>query len=195
MNNESNEQIVNLCRTLQPADPLRRRAEMVLANPIAPIEDIEPVLLAFKTRAGKRETEGDVAAWLIENAAWAEEQREAISNALSAYVERAVRSGKPAMYACRWFFRSMSVSILLTASFVYGRWWEAFLDPLYLRAFWLIVPAGLTMIFWFITVPLSIVRDNRMLKPMRRAVKLIGSTGGPGCLGNPCCCLPAPPRT
>ncbi len=156
----------------------------MLANRLAPIEDTEPVLRAFKFRPGSRETEGAVAAWLVENAAWSDEQRDTITLALSARVETAIRSRKVAVHTCRWFFRGMSVSIiLLAASVLYHRWWEAFVDPMGWIVALLIVSTVRPLIGAIITVPLSIILDNRMLNPMRRAVKLLGTTGGSGCIG------------
>ncbi len=184
MNNASDEQIVKLCRKLWYTDPLRRQAEMVLANGLAPIDDLRPLLRAFKTRSELRETKGAVAAWLVENAAWTEEQRDTITSELSVRVEKAIRSRKPAMYTCIMLYRGIFLSLALwPGCTAYLRWEEGLPDTLDLFFNSIILPACFALMMSYFSVLVSIARDNRTLNPMRRAVKLLGKMGGPPCLG------------
>ncbi len=183
MSNESDEQIVKLCRTLWTANPLRRQAELVLANRFAPIEDIGPVLRAIRNRTKSRETECAVAEWIVENAAWTDEQRDTITLALSARVEKAIRSRKPAMYTLRWFLRGMVLSLVFwTGCAACVRWDEGIPGPLELFFGSLLSSAVLTLVGSFITLPLSIFIDNLTSSRMTRDVYLLGKVGGPGCI-------------
>ncbi len=177
MNNASDEQIAKLCRTLQPANPLRRQAEMLLANRLAPIEDIKPVLHAIKFRTGSHKTKGDVAAWLVENAAWTEDQRVTITNTLSAFVGTAIRSRKPASYM---FLRGLIFSLIyLSVNFV-GFWGRYSLPELLELLF---APAVIMLVGSIVTVALLVLLVKLLLNPIMRNVELLGKIGGPSCIG------------
>ncbi len=157
---------------------------MVLANPYEPIEDLSPVLRAVKDRTGSREKEGAVAAWLVKNAAWTEGQRDTIAFTLLARVEKALQSRKPAVFMGRWLFCGMILSLVVwPGCSTWIRWVEGLPGTLDQILASIIAPAFLGLIVSYIAASPPTAIENLTLRPTKRAIELLGKTGGPSCLG------------
>ncbi len=183
LNNESDEQIANMCRMLRPGNPLRRQAEVVLTNRLAPIDDVRPVVRAFKTWTGSRGKRGAVATWLVENAAWNKGQRDTITGELSVRVVKVILSRKPAAYTSRMLYSGTILSVVLCAGYVLFTTSEGGkLGRMGLFTASLIATAGVLLLGSIIAVPLSIFFDSLSSNSITRAVELLGKASDPRCL-------------
>jgi hypothetical protein len=75
----ANAEIVSTIRSLRKDNPIRLQAELVLANPSARIENLQPILRSLASKRFRKRSQITTAAWIISNANWSDEQRARLS--------------------------------------------------------------------------------------------------------------------
>lgn len=158
MSSNSNNQVIKMLRSLSRRNPLRKQAELVIADSCATIGDLQPILRAFGSKSVLRKREHIVACWLICNVNWTETQRIAMSENLSRLLESATNARKPVRVALRWFARGVFVYAWSVGVLYSGILYLAGLDGLWLCIAALYIFAPVCWFIWTSGYRLSRVR-------------------------------------
>jgi len=101
-------------RSLRKDNPLRLQAEMVLADPDATIEDLQPIRQAFSNRSVRKRKDHRVAAWLIAYDNWTFSQRAIVTGKLCGLLDDAIGQKDPVRFALRWLGRGYLILFSIT---------------------------------------------------------------------------------
>lgn len=111
-----NEEILKTIRSLRKANPLRRQAELVLADPGAKIEDLQPILSALQFGGVFNDKDHTVASWLITHSDWSCSQSVTMSKALCGSLYVAMSGWKSGGVGLRWSYPPLVLLALYVAS-------------------------------------------------------------------------------
>jgi len=166
MDDQANEAILEVCRTLRMENPLRKQVMAVIANPEALIRDARPILSALTTTSlfWDWKAERTVACWLIVHGTWSEEQRLSLSKTLLDSVAKMMQQRKPA----RIVLRLLRNTVIAASPFVlFLPWYDAMSDAL-------ILLGSLS-----ICLPIYLATEGRNLDQFQTVLEALGTVGQP----------------
>jgi len=139
VDDQANEAILEVCRTLRMENPLRKQVMAVIVGPQAPLRSARPVLSALTTTSifWDWKAERTVACWLIVHGTWSEEQRLSFSRTLSSAVDKMMQQRKPARIALRLLRNAVIAAFPFALILLLSSAWETLLItlPIYLTIF------------------------------------------------------------
>jgi len=188
MDNEQNESIEELCRSLKSSHPLRQEAMALLSDPAGYTPHWQPIVKALATPSLFWQHETAVVLWLIRHGNWSDNHRTLLSEMLSKAIDRAIQVRRPGYLTGRWFLRGLFITypfamwLVLDGYHPLGNF--GFIDLIFCHIFVLPLTFALTIASSVILLPLSIWVDSLNLRQFRPAIQALDHLGQPDSLAS-----------